>query len=77
MSEFADHLRRVGEDVRSGPLDDMRAACLLTPADLRRGAERAEADARFRRALADRMEREGTPMMTVHAVAALRRHQSP
>jgi hypothetical protein len=49
-------LQCVVEDVRTGPISEMRAAGRLTPSDLRAGAARAEEDARCRRILADRME---------------------
>lgn len=75
-TQYGQNLRDVVEDIRSGPLFDMRAAGLLTAADLRRGAERAEADARFRRSVAEQMERAGTESLTVNQLAQMYREVS-
>lgn len=72
MSIYGKHIQDVADAVRSGPFSEMRSAGRLTPADLRRGASRMEADARFRRYLADHLEAEGRDHITVHEAAELR-----
>ncbi len=72
IKKYGRHLRDTVDHVRSGDIESMSIMDELTPTDLRRGADRAEADARFRRALADQLESEGRVSITVGEAASMR-----
>jgi hypothetical protein len=71
VMSFGRHLREVSDSLKAGSLGEMRAVTRLTPRDLRRGADQAEADAACRRRAAAHMEREGIEFIVPGQVATL------
>lgn len=73
---YGRNVREVSERVRSGPFSEMRLMSKISPTDLRRGADLAAADVRFRRALADYLEANDLPDIQVSEAIKLRREWS-
>jgi hypothetical protein len=71
--KYGRHLAAAVRDALTGPLGNMLLDSNLTPELLREGADRCEADARFRRALANQLEAKDRERITVREAIARRK----